>query len=319
MEKKGLGSVIVIVLIVLITLVIILIAWNVVAPLIKQEGGEADIGRVTASLDIEEAVLFETGASKITVSRGAGEGDITALKFIFYDEYGNSGGEEKETTLSELGTEMYSFSPFSKLGKIKRVAVVPVLGKNLGIEVKAETKELLEIPSGIVSWWRFEDSNDFVGVNNCGLVNIAESERGKVGSFNGEGISCGAGSSLDILGEIALGFWIKTSSQTGEIIKKGENYKISLQDGKIDFAYGNAEIESAKSINDDSWHYVAATMTGIYIDGEPDISKIIDTSGKISAEEIKIGNFNGALDEVMLFKKGLANTEIKGIFNNQKI
>ena len=316
MEKKGQTNILAIVLIALIVIVAIAIVWNIVGSLVREKSSEAGIGKFSVDIDITDAAVFETGASKISVKRGAG-GEINSLKFVFYDESGNSKIEDAES-LGELETKTYSFSPLG-IGKINKVSVFPVIGNQIGMESQRGIENILEVPSGVVSWWRFDDGMDFMGKNNCNPVDIIDDEkRGKVASFNREPAVCGSDISLNIDKEIGISFWIKTSSENGEIIKKGDNYNIFLEKGFINFNYGK-QVKSEGEINDDEWHHVVATMTGIYVDSQLSSSRIMDKAGGISSEELKIGSFNGFLDEMMLFNEGLANTEVTGLYNNQKI
>ncbi len=317
-RRKAQVSIITVILIVLIVIVVFLIIWNILNPLIREKGGEVNLGRLTTNLEIEESILFATGASKITVSRGSGKGELTALKFVFYDENGNSDTAEEKTTLPELGTEIYSFSPFSNLGRIKKISVLPVIGEDLGMESESEVKDIVEIPGGLVSWWRMDDGTDFMEKNNCAPIEIVDdAKRGKVASFNGAPAVCGSDAGLNIEKEIGISFWIKTSSEDGEIIKKGNNYLITLENGAVNFNY-RKKVKSENEINNGEWHHVVTTMTGIYVDSQLSSSKIMDSAGEINSEALEIGRFNGFLDEVMLFNEGLANTEVNGLFNNQK-
>ena len=306
MEKKGQANIIVIVLISLIAIVAVTIVWNIVNPLVREKSEEVEIGKFSVNLDITDVAVFETGASKVSLKRGAG-GEIDSLKFVFYDESGNSEVKSVES-LGELETKTYSFSPLG-IEKIRSVSVFPVIGNQAGMESRSEIKNILEVPSGVVSWWRLDDGTDFMGKNNCNPVDITDDEkRGKVASFNGNPAVCGSD----------ISFWIKTSSENGEIIRKGNNYLVTLENGFVGFNYGD-KIKSQDKINDGEWHHVVVTMTGIYIDNWLSSSKILDKSGEINSEELKIGSFNGFLDEVMLFNEGLANTEVSGIYNTQKI
>lgn len=312
-KRKAQASIIVLVLIVLIVIVAVLIIWNVVTPLVKTKGEEAGIERLTTNLEIKEAILFVTGASKISVSRGAGKGDISSLKFVFYDENGNSNSVEEKTILAELGTEMYSFSPFSNLGKIERVAVVPVLGKNLGMESKSETNKIIEIPSGLVSWWRFDDLSDFVGGNNCQLISGTFDD----GSLKGK-VNCGNSSSLSFNNEMAISFWVNSTSD-GVLIKKGDNYEISLENNYIKFSYNGKFNQTLNEIGQGWNHIVVSVDVGgvskIYINKGLGIS-FEGVSLTENNEDLIINSFNGEIDEVMIFDKPL--TKVEGLYNNQK-
>lgn len=316
MEKTGQANIIAIVLISLIVIVAVAIVWNIISPLVREKSSEVGIGKFSVDIDITDAAAFETGASKISVKRGAG-GEIDSLKFVFYDESGNSKIEDAES-LGELETKTYSFSPLG-IGKISSVSVFPVIGNQIGMESQLGIENILEVPSGVVSWWRFDDGMDFMGKNNCNSVIIADDKkRGKVASFNGAPAACGIDASLNIDKEIGISFWIKTSSENGEIIKKGDNYNVFLEKGFINFNYGKL-VKSENEVNDGEWHHVVATMTGIYVDNQLSSSKIVDSAGNINSESLEIGSFNGFLDEMMLFNQGLANIEVSGIYNNQRV
>lgn len=329
-EKKAQTSVIAVILIVLISIVSLLIVWNVVFPLLKEKSREAgEIEKVLGvNLEVKEVILFVTGASRVAVTRKAGKGEIDGMKFIFYDEEGNSHAETKEGVLEELETKTYYFSPVGM--KIKSVSVVPFVGEGIGLSSETKTSKILEIPAGLVSWWRFDDSNDFIGENNCGFVEIVEdSKRGKVANFNKLSVECGK-TDLSIVDKGAISFWLKTSGE-GEIIKKGAgaNYKVSLKQGKIEFSYiSNGELKSGESVSevdDEEWHHIVVSedWSGnknlmIYIDGKLDKIILMPDLPETNEETILIGNFQGKIDELMFFNKALSKPEVESLFSGQK-
>jgi len=165
-NRKAQVSVIALILIVMIAIVSIAIAWNVLGPLIASRSDEVDIGKFTTTLEIKDAFLFVNGASQITVRRGTGGEELSAMKFVFYDKNENSYVETEETNLiNQLETRTYNFGPVP-LGNVKKVSVFPVFDKNIGMEYEGKVRDVLEIPQGLVSWWRFEDSQDSVGEND---------------------------------------------------------------------------------------------------------------------------------------------------------
>ncbi len=328
MKKRGQVNVVALVLIILIVLVAGLIIWNVVVPLIREQGEEADIGSLIVSLEVKEAILFVHGALDIAVSRGAGKGEIESLQFIFYDDVGGSHTEVKEGGINELETRTYQFSPMP-LGEIQRVAVVPVVGGKLGRESRVEVSEIFAMPADLISWWRFDNSEDSVGVSDCsGVGIITDSERGEVASFPAS-VSCGADASLNIVEEIAVSGWIKSSEMVRQgVIRKGRNYELFLSSGgELGFSYGGEEFVSEKKVVDGTWHHIAVSVDpqGIgsvmfYIDGEWD-GVPVPFSGTIStsADYLLVGEgYQGQIDELMLFKEALQHNQIGSLYEQFK-
>jgi hypothetical protein len=316
--KKSQVGAISIVLLVMIAIVSVVILWNVFGVLVSEKAGEVDISPLTTSLDIKEAIFFVNGASKITLYRPSGPGTLTSLKFVFYDDGGNSYVKTQENELiSELETKTYNFDP-GPIGKIQQISVIPVFKNKPGMEFKSNVNNALEVPKSLVSWWRFEDGNDFLGNNPCAVPAIVEDNiRGKVGNFNGMAIACGNDSSLDMNKETSIIFCIKTNKD-GKIIKKGNNYEIDLINGKIVFSYGGNKRSGNIEINDENWHHVTASMLATYIDGNVDVAQEIPIGSGISQEPLLVGEIEGYIDEVMLFNESLSNNQVSAIYNNQK-
>ncbi len=315
--KKG-QSRISLVLLILIALVSLAILWNIVVPLVENKTGEINIDKFSTPLDIKEAIFFVNGASKITLNRGAGEGEITSLKFVFYDDKGNTHVETKDSLLiGELETKTYNFGPIP-LDNVKDVLVVPFFGDNPGLEYKSNFNDLLQVPSSLVSWWRFnEDFSDFLNQNNCENTNLIEDYR-KAALFDSIPIKCGNNPGLDMNGDMAISFWIKTNQPNGIILNKGDNYKVYLQNSKIFFNYQGNDRPSNANIDDNSWHHVAVTMLATYIDGIPDSVLEISGASNVNTDNLVIGEFSGELDDVMLFNSSLSNNQVLSIFNSQK-
>jgi len=329
-SKKAQASLIIIVLLILIVIVAVLIIWNVIIPLVKERGKEAETREsvMTVNLDIKEVILFEIGGLWVTVNRKAGKGEVEELRFVFYDEQGNQHVETGEA-LAELETRTYEFSPVPELGKIKSVSVFPVVDETAGLEANAEVKDS-EVPKSLVSWWRFENTEetgkDSVGFND-GIsynVELVDGRGGKAAKFNGGSyINVMSHESLNVNEKLAISFWIKTNSVEGEIIKKGSNYGVSLDlGGKIVFSYDGFEQINGISVNDDEWHHVVVSgdsggISSIYVDTGWSSIEISDL--EISQENVTIGKgFNGLIDDLMFFNESLTYTQVEDLFDNQK-
>lgn len=306
MVKKGQANIIVIILIVLIALVGVGIVWNIIVPLIKEKSQEVQFGKFTINLELRDVVLFENGVLIINVHRGSGNENLDELKFVFYDEEGNSVTREGRA-ISELETRTYSFSAIPEIGKISKVGVAPVINGKLGMVIESEPDSILKIPSGVVSWWRFDDLNDFVGGNTCEVIEGGISN----GVLNGE-VSCNV-NGLNFGDNIAISFWVKgNSDQT--IITKGDNNKISIENNKLrfDFIINNGINDE---ILNEGWNHVVISLSSafskIYVNK---VVKIFQPNYFEPNNENLI--INGEVDEVMIFDRPITN--IEGIYNNQK-
>lgn len=325
-NKKSQSLVVASVLIILIVIIAVIILWNVFNPLVEKKSSEISMNSFTNIIDIKEADLFVTGASKVIVNRKDGNDKLDFIKFVFYDENNNMHNEDVSDNLPFLlETKTYTFSPFKDFGKIKQVSAYPVINGKLGIESKINPNKILEIPSGLVSWWRFNnDLLDDTGKNNGAgnEVVFVQDDKGISGFFNSESAYADFGndSSLNLNNEFAISFWINSSSYFGNLLKKGDSYGISLVDGKIIFSYSNLMDEKSNvslvGVVDGKWHHVVITNLMFYIDGKED--KILNLNDVIkgSNNDLVVGNgFNGETDELMIFNKSISGEQAKSIFN----
>lgn len=330
-EKKAQGNILVIILVVLMVIVGVVIAWNVVYPLVKQKGKEADTSFFNINLHVKEVVLSETGASKVSVERTSGEGEINSLKFVFYDENGQSVISSQDTNLpKELETKTYYFSPFSNFGKIKSVSVVPSINNKLGMEFKSDSQVISSFPPGLISWWRFDDTGDLLGKNNGVLSNAnAQINNGNL-VLDGGYFDVGKDASLSMNSQFAISAWINATSCEGKIISKGssnKNYEVTLNssNGKIGFTSGNGNyIESFHSIPLNNWTNVIVSIDWngiwkIFINGNQEyVGSTKTTNPSLNNERVFIGEqFNGAVNDIMIFNKTLTIENINFLYYNQ--
>ncbi len=336
--KKGQANLIVIVLVMFIVIAAVVILWNIFNPFVKEKSEEIDVKQFNAGLEIKEAGLFVTGASRVRVIRTSGQEKIEGLKFFFYDEKGNSYNEMITDNLPlALESKVYFFSPISTLSKIQKISVFPVFQEKLGIGSSIESPSILQIPRGLVSWWRFENElSDYLDKNNgqsIGEVSFIEGkETGnkasslsadneeKAAYFDSGYINFFNDSSLNLKDEFAISLWLKTNSNNQEILRKGDNYKIRVDDGQINFSYSGSGIIKSKSSNfkgfsDGKWHHLIITNLMLYLDGDPDKVISINEPFDINDEDLIVGEgFKGALDDIMIFNKSLEMGQVKGVF-----
>ena len=282
--KKAQVSIITIVLIILIIIVAVVILWNVINPLIREKSQQIDVNHFSINLEISSVKLFANGVVWVSVKRNAGGGDINNLKFIFYDKNGTS-ASANELGIKELEAKTYEFSSFSGLGKISKIAVAPVINGKLGMSSEINTGNSIEIPSGVVEWWKSDNK----------------------GSFN----KYYSDENLVFGNQMALSFWVNKS---GEV--KTNSCLIKIENKKINFSYSGVSVESENDVVD-GWNYVAVSIdingvSKIYLNNEAQL--ISYPSIVFERNLIPSGN----VDDVILFNKALSEKEVEGFFNNQK-
>ena len=200
------------------------------------------------------------------------------------------------------------------------------------------------ITDGLVSYWSFNKASvegktvkDVFGANDGtmdGGVAVADGKVGEALKFSGGHVDCGADKSLiDIGDQLTLEMWIKPEKAGWAIIagmsRSGSNsYVIAWSDQtRVDFNIWNGALEtwpfhSLAQPDLDKWHHVAGVYDGseaiIYINGELDSKKKFEGVIKHNDENFWMGArksdglpFNGLLDELRLYNRGLSQAEIE--------
>lgn len=309
-QRKAQGGVIVLVLLILIGIIIIAIVWNIIVPLIKEQSEDIQFGQFSVNLEVQNIILFENGVVRVVVSRGAGDFELEGLKFVFTDAEGRAVTRD-DVAIDELNTKTYYFSPIIGIGEIEKVDVAPIVNGNLGMPTQTELGSVLEVPSGVISLWRFDDLSDSIGENHCtgGVVS-----GGSLSS--GENISCGSeDNSLDLSNEMAINFWIRGDVDQ-MILRKAGAYEISLEGGKIKFNDLNVEAGFSEFPINDGWNHVVislAEISKIYLNNWENL--ILPIPSLVSGT----GNLEifGEIDDVMVFDKPLQRDAVEGLYNNQ--
>jgi hypothetical protein len=331
-RKNAQSGLIVGVILILIAIISLIVLWNIFNPLLNEKSKEVDINLLNTHINLQEAGLFANGAYRIKVIRGNDPNPLDSLKFVLYDGTGNSHTESIEENLpNSLEYKTYFFSPIENFGKMKRISVYPIIHGKTGIESSLDYSNIIEIPAGLVSWFRLNDNfDDFAGRNNgisTGGVSINESFGRKSVYFNLGSLDFGNDSSLSLNQDFAISFWLETDSNNTLILRKGKinpNYEIGInEDGTVNFSYTAFGVRNSNSgfsdISDGKWHNIAITNMAIYIDGNPD--KNINFHGQLdtNSENSIVGEgLNGYLNEVMIFNRSLDFGQVQGIFNLQK-
>jgi hypothetical protein len=209
------------------------------------------------------------------------------------------------------------------------------------------------LQSGLVGYWPFcGNANDESGNGNHGTVNGATlttdrfGDSGRAYSFDGVNDAIdfqpGSNNSLNVVGNISISLFIKTSqTTTGTVMSFGEHngpengYLLSFlnngnqQNGQIGYHYSDPWYFSKKVLNDGLWHQVVIVHSNpkvfIYVDG------IIDTSVNITSNvlswngqrklgvrnDLSIEYFNGLLDDIIIWNRALTQQEATQLYKTQ--
>lgn len=206
---------------------------------------------------------------------------------------------------------------------------LPIYNWSLGVT------GLLFVDDGIR--WLVTDSSTFgnsgVISGDCGWVNGIVN--GAI-NFDGNGDFIGLGNpaQLNITDKITVAAWIKVNAfdKTYQaIVTKGDSsWRLQryANTNHIEFTCGGVfggSIHGDINVNNGLWHHIAGVYDGskiyLYIDGVLDSIQFASSDIRVNSLAAYIGEnseqtgryFNGAIDQVRIYKKGLSQVEIQAI------
>jgi hypothetical protein len=323
-----------------------------------------DFGRVTIkTTSVQTFTLSNSGTQNLVVgSMTLTGGDAPLFSLNTGDGTGGSCGATPSIAPAGSCTVSVSFTPTSA-GSISAGLLISSNDLNTPGKTVALTgsgvAQVIQSYDPNVSWWRAENNaNDSVGSNNGTLhgVTYAPGRVGQAFSFDGsveQYVSVPHSSSLNILGNHSIAFWVKLNALPAagkgfHVVSKwtnGYEYKrVSIDsDGKISyFLYGTTTtlfgstpspgITSAAALQSGVWSHVVATYDGasmkIYINGVQDANTaevhndVGDGVGALylgydpaTASYMPGGEayFNGQLDEVGWYDRTLSQAEVTSL------
>ena len=206
-------------------------------------------------------------------------------------------------------------------------------------------------PASLLGWWKADGNatdsqNSFDGVLN-GTVPFAAGKVGQAFSFDGNApnfVLVPPNASLD-LAQWTVDAWVYPTTSTGIrfIVDKGahnlgENYLLSLEDGnfvEVDFNNGTGGhqfVDSTIAVPVNAWSHLAGTYDGntlaLYINGGSAgtfVSGQDPRGPNPVTQALKIGGrnnppdpsfpFQGLIDEVEVFDRGLTQREVQTIYD----
>ena len=240
--------------------------------------------------------------------------------------------------------------------EIERITTFPTDGKNYGLESKepdafiprdSSGNRILDAPPEAVSWWQFDKTTkDYIGNNHGTLQDDAIVTKDGELLLDGDGdwVNVGHHDNLDIKGDDwTISVWVKPErlADTQYIISKSNianfangQYALFLYENKIkaflfDSFPKNSNGQDTVPLR--KWVYLTAVYKkadGLktYINGNFDMEMPISSAsfGVLEDSPFQIGCLNqeqcfqGLIDDVVIFKKALSESEIQAIYSNQK-
>ena len=147
-SSKGLSAIVATLIIILLVLVAAGIIWVVVRNIITEGAEGIELGRFTFDLSIKSAYIDDANDVKVVVRRSPGGGNLTGVKFIFYDGT-NSFSVDKKISLAELDKRTFTFNSTEVGGSdnVQTVSVAPIYESSSGKETVGDITDTVTISS----------------------------------------------------------------------------------------------------------------------------------------------------------------------------
>jgi len=152
MKKRGQAKIITTLLTILIVLTAIVVAWNVINALISRTTGEIAAHAFVTQLEIEGAAIYTaSGGGIVDIKRDNTKGELSAIKFIFYnvsgegliiEENGTNGHCELPEIL-ETKNCIFGLNDFNMT--VGKIGIVPIVGDKIGLEVIKENPDHINV------------------------------------------------------------------------------------------------------------------------------------------------------------------------------
>ncbi|MCW8965390.1 MAG: hypothetical protein OQK82_01690 [Candidatus Pacearchaeota archaeon] len=135
MKKQGISTIIATVIMILFVIVGSGIVWVVIQNLLSQESEDISSGLNRVSLSIVDSSVNITDSQvAFIINRNIGEGELSEIKILLYDEEGESYSENIDaSTLDELGSKKVTVSK-SNIANISKISIAPVILTESGSE-----------------------------------------------------------------------------------------------------------------------------------------------------------------------------------------
>jgi len=310
--------------------------------------------QLSVSVLNEVGISKDTGIGTYTLNNIDGYYSITVSFAINYGDVDDSRGATPVTLEDAQLVENYLAGINTLTHDQKKAADVSgdgeVTAQDAQLIANYANGVIAEFPieGSLVAWWRFEDEGDIVDQstygNNGTNYGSTFTPEGKIGGariFDGvdDYITIDNSPSVDFSTDLTVAAWVKTNNAEklqGIVAKLTDDYfkqyVLSIVGNRLRFDYeeggGNYALSGGVILND-TWHHVGFTIDNLlnvklYIDGVEVASDVAPEATISKQESIVIGKwpnyynrnyFNGSIDEVMIYKRALAQEEVQELYD----
>ncbi len=351
--KRGMSTVIFSIILIFSVLIAIVVIGLVIKTIVSGGIDQFFVGKSKADLKIKSVVIKDNSVG-IHVKRNPGRGELTGIRFVISDGVETEIFQENTTLeeLKEqtFNLDYDGLLKEISIAPILRLDSGEIFISKVSDKFEFSDEEIVKNITGLVSWWGFEeDAKDEIG-NNNGVINKAvfvEGKFWKAVEFSGSEsyIDIIKSSGLNIKNSMTIEMWYKknslSTSKAENIIgdwywdfyaqsRRGWVLRNNLNSNSVSFIIEltNGETISERQVTAPSlvvgkWYHVVVVFnpldrtSKIYVDG---ILKNTDTASQdytqisTSDSNIKIGSFNGLLDEVKIYNCALSDDKIKSLY-----
>ena len=210
--------------------------------------------------------------------------------------------------------------------------------------------EVWSIPTtdGLSNWWRFDENQgayafDQIQGKQGTLVGVSSADRvfgydGKSIRFVGDGGHVVVKGFKGIVGSLprTLSVWVKTTDADASLLSWGGSgdgnlWEMGLEGGALKLSLGGGELLGSRLVDNGEWRHLSVSLPpgssvlsdcSLYVDGDQEIQSLngadvlVETSNDqdlMMGTNVSGDHFNGLIDEVRLYERGLSSIEIKSI------
>jgi hypothetical protein len=205
-------------------------------------------------------------------------------------------------------------------------------------------REVLPLDPDLLGWWSFDDSGaDLSGGGRDLEVSGGEWTAGKVGGALKFGTQTGKAAvddrpELRVTASFTVAFWVRKDAESADwsrIVGKGQDtdrtfgvWEFPKEDKRLKFQQAGSgkwfDIDGTKTLEIGVWTHVAAGIDGnrgfLFVDGVKDGEKVRDFVPAAPAQPLTVGaggphgGFVGAIDDLRLYGRALAEEEIRALY-----
>jgi len=167
-DKKGLSTIVAILITILLVLIAVAILWTVIRAFILKSTDEITLSKFTVDLKIDSVrIINET--INVRVIRNPGEGDLKGISFIVFDGINSKIIEKTGNNFSLQSLEKKTYT-FNYTGSIIKISIAPMFQTESGKLITGSITDVYYINFGINGSQIIANCTPDCGIRQCGPV-----------------------------------------------------------------------------------------------------------------------------------------------------